>query len=122
MEVLDSPLAAAIRAWSCSASVGGLGQGPVPMATSGPPAALWERKGGEREINHQQPAAILKKGAVMPVVNSGLLRRRLVLYDVKLWDLLRACNWQDRAGCVRHTRVCLPGNNTHSHMHIVVYT
>lgn len=38
--VQDSPLAAAIRAWSCSASVGGCGQGPVPMATSGPPVAL----------------------------------------------------------------------------------
>lgn len=42
--VQDSPLAAAIRAWSCSASVGGCGQGPVPMATSGPPVALWGEK------------------------------------------------------------------------------
>lgn len=42
-EVQDSPLAAAIRAWSCSASVGGCGQGPVPMATSGPPVALRQK-------------------------------------------------------------------------------
>lgn len=45
-EVEDSPLAAAIKAWSCSASVGGWGQGPVPMATSGPPVALWQKQGG----------------------------------------------------------------------------
>lgn len=40
----DSPLAVAIRAWSCSASVGGWGQGPVPIATSGPPVALWKEE------------------------------------------------------------------------------
>ena len=31
-----SPLAPAIRTWSCSASVGGLGQGPVPATTPAP--------------------------------------------------------------------------------------
>lgn len=48
-EVQDSPFAAAIRAWSCSASVGGCGQGPVPMATSGPPVALRQRKKKKRK-------------------------------------------------------------------------
>lgn len=55
----DSPLAAAIRAWSCSASVGGCGQGPVPMATSGPPVALRQenktKEGKSSSINVSCP-------------------------------------------------------------------
>lgn len=80
-EVQDSPFAAAIRAWSCSASVGGCGQGPVPIATSGPPVALRQKQGRGTPVNKRQLPS-----AVCVHVFSSLVWQ-LVFYDIKAKQL-----------------------------------
>lgn len=107
----DSPLAAAIRAWSCSASVGGWGQGPVPMATSGPPVALSQN--GKKNLNNW-------------VV---FFRPSVCLFIIKAKQLMEYTAWGEqgcrvyKTGCVstntlKHTWV-KAGTNVSAHRHWV---